>query len=61
MKDYTVEWIIEVQAENAEDAARQALAIQRDRKSMATVFDVIEADGSGEAERVDLTAIDQER
>jgi hypothetical protein len=37
---YTVAWTIEVEAESYEDAARQALEIQRDPDSDATVFSV---------------------
>ena len=58
MKEYLVEWSIMLGAESPEEAARTALAIQRDPGSSATVFDVIEADGSGEALRVDLDALD---
>ena len=61
--NYLVEWSIELYAENHEDAARQALAIQRDRNSMATIFNVIDISGeepSPEFESIDLTAIDEE-
>jgi hypothetical protein len=44
---YRVEWNINVEAENPEDAVRQALEIQRDPESIATVFEVIECDEDG--------------
>lgn len=40
MHTYTVTWTIEVEADYAEEAARKALAIQRDTDSIATVFEV---------------------
>src|SRR6266511_245878 len=40
MQTYRVTWTIDVQAEDAFDAAQQALRIQRDRQSTATIFDV---------------------
>lgn len=54
MKGYHVIWEIDLDADTPADAARQALAIQRDRFSQAIVFDVIEADSNGEAQRIDL-------
>lgn len=42
MKTYLVNWQIEVDAESAEQAARAAQVIQRDPRSTATVFDVVE-------------------
>ncbi len=51
---YRVEWVIDIEAESPEDAARQALAIQRKPDSTATVFDVVEYDTDGESVRVDL-------
>jgi hypothetical protein len=60
MKTYVVEWSMEFEAETSEDAARQALAVHRNPESIATVFDVLEADGSGEAIRVDVTELDNE-
>jgi hypothetical protein len=38
MKQYLVKWEIDIYAETAEEAARQALKIQRDPDSIATVF-----------------------
>lgn len=40
MKEYRVVWEIDVTARNHKDAATQALEIQRDAGSIATVFDV---------------------
>jgi hypothetical protein len=37
---YYVKWEIDIYAESHEAAAREALAIQRDPGSIATVFDV---------------------
>lgn len=51
---YRVEWSINIEAETAKDAARQALEIQRDHLSTATVFEVIPTDSDGRAIRVDL-------
>ena len=45
MTDYLVKWSIDIVAESPEEAALQALAIQRDPNSWATVFK-IEQDGS---------------
>jgi hypothetical protein len=42
MAEYLVTWKIEVAADSPEDAALQALEIQRDPESMATVFDVVD-------------------
>lgn len=41
MRDtYHVQWVIEIDADTAADAAVQALGIQRDPYSLATVFQV---------------------
>jgi len=40
MYTYRVTWEIDIEAEYAEQAARKALAIQRDAESIATVFTV---------------------
>lgn len=42
MNEYLVTWGIELDADSPEDAALQALAIHRDPKSIATVFNVAE-------------------
>ena len=43
---YHVMWEIDVDAISAQDAARQALKIQRDRKSTVTVFVVTDSKGN---------------
>jgi hypothetical protein len=53
MPGYLVLWEIEVIADSPEDAAREAQKIQRDRDSIATVYDVAPIDG-GAVIRVDL-------
>jgi len=40
MKEYRVTWEIDITADTPENAARQALAIQRDVNSRATNFNV---------------------
>lgn len=54
MKTYRVEWAIDIDADDPVDAAKRAREIQMDPASSATVFDVIEHDGDGEAVQVDL-------
>jgi len=44
-QSYRVKWDIDLDAKNARDAARQALKIHRDPASIATVFDVMDANG----------------
>ena len=53
-------WAIDVTADSAQEAAKQALAIQRNPESIATVFDVQGRDGK--TVRVDLagSAMDQQ-
>lgn len=51
-QSYKVIWEIELDGENAREAAKAALEIQRDAFSTATVFKVI--DPKGEVEWVDL-------
>lgn len=46
MKTYRVEWVIDLDAESPEEAATIALKIQRDRDSLATCFEVYDADDS---------------
>jgi len=43
--EYTVCWQIEIIASSREEAAKEALAIQRDPSSEALVFDVYDAGG----------------
>ena len=47
-----IRWEIDVDARTPREAARKALAIQRDPASIATVFDVTDRDGTV---RVDLS------
>lgn len=56
MTEYFVRWEIEVYASSPQAAAEQALEIQRDKGSLATVFDVVEtADGGcGKIYRIDI-------
>lgn len=42
MTRYLVSWEIDIDADNPTEAARKALAIQRDPESVATVFEVRE-------------------
>jgi hypothetical protein len=44
MAEYLVTWTINIEAEDEAHAAQQALAIQRDPESIATVFEVREMD-----------------
>jgi hypothetical protein len=52
-KLYHVVWEIDVYAESPREAAKEAQAIQQDKDSMATVFDVTEED-SDKTVRIDL-------
>lgn len=61
--DYRVGWVIDVQSDSHENAARQALAIQRDPESIATVFEVqrretVPGGAALATVSVDLSAID---
>ncbi len=47
MKQYYVTWEIDLDAESYEDAAAQALVVQRDPDSIATCFEVWERDKYG--------------
>lgn len=58
MKNYYVEWSINVTADSPEHAARLAQEIQRDPTSSATVFEVIENDND-ERILVDLDELDE--
>jgi hypothetical protein len=55
MTNYSVQWEIEIKASSPEEAAREALRIQRDPESLATVFDVYHEEPTG---RVELNRID---
>ena len=54
---FLVSWVIDIDADSAEAAAREALAIQRKPDSTATVFEV-KAEGESKSVSVDLTEID---
>jgi len=43
--EYRVTWIIDLDAESFEEAAQEALEIQRDPDSLATHFTVTDEDG----------------
>lgn len=40
MPTYTVQWLIDIDADSPEEAAMEALRIQRDPDGTATLFDV---------------------
>lgn len=46
LQEYHVKWEIEVDATSPENAALEALRIQRDQRSIATVFDVMTQHGT---------------
>jgi len=50
--EYRVTWTIDLDADSPEDAARKALVIQRDPSSLATHFEV--RDAQGHVDDVDL-------
>ena len=58
MTTYTVEWTIIIEADTPEEAAREALRIQRTPDSTATCFSVYDDLGEGECACIDLTDID---
>jgi len=43
--EYRVTWTIDLDAESSEEAAQEALEIQRDPESLATHFTVTDEDG----------------
>ena len=45
MATFCVTWTIDIDAETPEEAAREALKVQRDPQSTATFFDVSDNDG----------------
>ena len=51
MKQYTVGWFVDVDADSPEDAARKALTIQRE-ETIATVFNV-QDNSTGHCEFID--------
>ena len=46
MPGYRVTWVIDLEADTPQQAAEQALAIQRNPESIATVFDVTDEDNA---------------
>lgn len=60
MKTYLVSWEIEIDAENPREAAKQALAIQRDPNSLSTVFEVIELPSDGSFPYVEAVDLEEE-
>jgi hypothetical protein len=46
MSYYTVIWEIDIEDKSSKGAAKQALEIMRDSSSVATVFQVVNQDGS---------------
>jgi len=56
MKAYHVTWEIDIWAENQVEAAKEALGIQRDPSSSATVFTVQEKDTDEQVE-IDLDEV----
>lgn len=57
MNTYIVNWSIDIDAQNPQDAARQALEILRDTNSTATYFDVINTDTFAETS-VDVSVLE---
>ncbi|WP_149653479.1 hypothetical protein [Mycobacterium simiae] len=64
-REYRVCWVIDVDAASPTEAARKALAIQRNRSSIGTVFDVQRYEGMttrgrqlGPALEINLSAVD---
>lgn len=51
MPEYNVRWEIEIYADSAKQAAKEALKIQRDPKSIALVFEVGAVDSLGVKQR----------
>jgi hypothetical protein len=57
MPDFLVEWSIDLEADSAEDAARQAWALMRGEDSTANSFRVYDEDGNPVT--VDLQELDE--
>lgn len=55
MKHFVVTWVIDIHADNAQEAAAQALITQRDPESTATFFTVTDPH-SNTTEEVDLNS-----
>lgn len=60
IKSYRVIWEIDVDADSPTGAAKEALKIQRDKNSTASVFEVIEHE-SDEYETVDVFLVENKR
>lgn len=56
MKEYSITWTIDITAPNPRDAAAQALAMQRDTASTATVFAVSPRNEDTDMFTIDLSA-----
>lgn len=54
MTSYRVEWAIDVEADNAAQAAQLAHAMMRKPNTTATVYDVMQMDSPDDPVRVDL-------
>jgi hypothetical protein len=57
--EFKINWKIEIDAETPLDAAREALRVQRDSGSTATVFEV--TDENGDLFLVDLDSLSSDR
>jgi hypothetical protein len=57
---YLVTWEIDIDADTPEEAARKALAIQRNPDSIATIFDVVRYDSNDMFTRVDITELEEQ-
>lgn len=55
MPEFRVSWVIDIEAETPEEAARKARAIQMKSDSIATVFDVA---CNGDTQTIDLAELD---
>jgi hypothetical protein len=53
MPEYTVTWVIDLDAASPQEAAKKALEIQRDPDSIATIFEICPIDGT--PIRIDLS------
>jgi len=59
-RTYRVKWEIDLDAGSPEEAAREALAVQRDPDSTATVFSVRDSGYGGNGQVVDAGGVPQE-
>ena len=58
MPEYTVRWVIDVEADSPKEAAETAFSIQQDPDNIGSNFDVVDSK-TGEAVTVDLRFADQ--